>query len=72
LLLFLVYLAIFLIIKLLRLSMVIFKVLVFISVLAALFTGLLLMTGMLEKFQFLNDIIDKIIEIVNYVAQKLK
>ena len=52
--------------------MVIFKVLVFVSVLVALFTCLLLLTGMLEKFQFLSDIVVKVMEFVDYIAGKIK
>jgi len=66
------YLVIYLIIKTLRLPMVIFKVLVLVSILAVLFLGLLLETGMLEKFQFLSDIIDKVKEFINFVAQRIK
>ena len=66
------YLVIYLAIKVLRLPMVIFKVLVFVSVLVALFTCLLLLTGMLEKFQFLSDIVVKVMEFVDYIAGKIK
>jgi len=66
------YLAIFLIIKILHLSMFIFKMVVVVSLMLALFIGLLFMFGMLEKFQILIDLIDKVKEIVNYVAQKIK
>ena len=66
------YLVIYLAIKVLRLPMVIFKVLVFVSVLVALFTCLLLLTGMLEKFQFFSDIVVKVMEFVDYIAGKIK
>ena len=66
------YLGIYLVIKVLRLPMVIFKVLVFVSILVALFTCLLLLTGMLEKFQFLSDIVVKVMEFVDYIAGKIK
>ena len=72
LLLFLSYLAVYLLLKLLNLPMAILKILVIVSVVLCFFTVLLLMTGSMEKFQFFNDLFLKVVEILDYIAQKLK
>jgi len=65
------FLVLYLLMKLLHLPMVLYKMIVVISLMAVLFTGLLMFTGTLGNFQFLSDIVDKVKEFVAYVAKRI-